>query len=408
MQIEDLNFLVAEDHAFQRRSLVRMLVTLGAKQIAEAADGHAALEAFQGNASPIDIGIIDLNMPGMDGLELIRHLAEENHLGSIILASALDRSLIASVETMSKAYGINLLGTIEKPATLDKLRALIDLHEAQLARPLYEQKVRPLFTPVELAAGLRQGQFDAVFQPKVEFASRRVAGAEALARWRHPQHGLIAPDAFIPLLEQHGLIDELTWIILEKAVAACCSWHAQGLAISVSINLSLLSLGEPRLVDDIIEHVSLQGIEPRFITFEVTESAAMADVPHCLENLARLRMKGFALSIDDYGTGYSSMQQLLRIPFSELKIDKSFVSGAAENETLKSILDSSLALSRRLHLSSVAEGIETEQDWNLLRDLGCDYAQGYFVSRPISGPAFPNWMNEWSRHCRNLLDEQPQ
>src|SRR4051812_11579894 len=128
MQIEDLIFLVAEDHAFQRRSLVRMLTMLGAKQIAEAADGHAALEAFQGSAGPIDIGIIDLNMPGMDGMELIRHLAEDNHLGSIILASALDRSLIASVETMSKAYGINLLGTIEKPATLEKLRALIDLH----------------------------------------------------------------------------------------------------------------------------------------------------------------------------------------------------------------------------------------------------------------------------------------
>jgi EAL domain-containing protein (putative c-di-GMP-specific phosphodiesterase class I) len=164
----------------------------------------------------------------------------------------------------------------------------------------------------------------------------------------------------------------------------------------VSVNLSLKSLTDPGLAERITGLVQKQDLDPRRMVLEVTESAAMTDVGRALENLTRLRMKGFGLSIDDYGTGYSSMQQLSRIPFTELKIDQSFVLSALEKESSKVILASSLDMARKLKLHSVAEGVETRAHWNLLKSLGCDIAQGYFVAKPMDAHTFSEWSLKWT------------
>ena len=163
----------------------------------------------------------------------------------------------------------------------------------------------------------------------------------------------------------------------------------------MSVNLSLKSLTDIRLADRVTELVLSENLEPRHMVLELTESAATTDVGKALENLARLRMKGFGLSIDDYGTGYSSMQQLTRIAFTELKIDQSFVTNAAKQESAKVILESSLDMARKLNITAVAEGVETQADWNLLRQLGCGLAQGYFIARPMEAGAYPNWVRGW-------------
>ncbi len=395
MQIADLHFLVAEDDDFQRRWLMIMLTNLGAKNIVEVPDGLAALKTLQDKAQRIDISFIDLNMPGMDGMELIRHLAKENNQTSVVLASALDSSLLFSVGTMSKAYGIDLLGTIEKPATPENLLELINLYRTPEARNK-SRAIAPTFTFADIQQGLKDKEFEPVFQPKVELTTRQVKGVEAFARWRHPQYGFIVPTAFIPILEENGEMDALAWIIIEKSIVACRKWHAQGLLITVSINLSPSSLAKPGLAEKIAEYVAQQGLDEQYIIFEVTESATITNVPYFLENLARLRMKGFGLSVDDYGMGHASMQELLRIPFTELKIDRSFVSGAAQNQSLEMVLSSSLELCRKLHRQSVAVGVETQQDWDFLYKLGCAYAQGYYIAKPMEGDAIPVWMQEWS------------
>lgn len=218
---------------------------------------------------------------------------------------------------------------------------------------------------------------------------------EALARWRHPVHGIVAPYAFIKPLEDNGLIDELTWVMLEKASACCRTWRARGLDATVSVNLSLKSLSDNKLADRIADIVRSLNIEPRHIVLEVTESAAATDVGHALENLARLRMKGFGLSIDDYGTGYSSMQQLTRIAFTELKIDQSFVTNAAKHESARIILESSLDMAKKLQITAVAEGVETQADWDLLRQLGCGLAQGYFIAVPMDASVCMKWIQGW-------------
>jgi EAL domain-containing protein (putative c-di-GMP-specific phosphodiesterase class I)/CheY-like chemotaxis protein len=395
VQIADLRFLIAEDDEFQRHWLVVMLQKLGAHHIVEAANGKEALDILQAKDAHIDISFIDLNMPQMDGIELVRHLANNECQTAIVLTSALGSALLLSVETMSQAYGVNLLGTFEKPATPEILQKLIDSYQPPAMRKA--RKSLPVFTLQEIRDGIAAGQFEPFFQPKVELATGKVRAVEAFVRWRHPQHGILTPPAFIPVLEASGHMEDLTWLVVERAVGACREWHDMGLMLSVSINLSATSLAEPGLAERILSHIGQHNIDPQYLTIEITELMAMTDVPVCLENLARLRMKGFGLSIDDYGTAHSNVQQLLRIPFLDLKIDRSFVAGASQNKQMHIALSSCLELARKLRRNSVAVGVETREDWDLLRDLGCTYAQGFYIAKPMERDAIPGWIEEWSQ-----------
>ncbi len=392
----EVRFLVVEDHNFQRMTLVRVLQSMGARFIAEASDGREALAYFLDTVEPVDVIICDLEMPNMDGMEFIRHLGQTGAQASIILTSALDKSLISSVETMTRAYGINLLGAIEKPATPSKLVELLNHRTARAPA----RASAPLTAVSEefIVEAIERGLYEPFFQPKIEIATGKLVGAEALARLRDASGWFVPPDVFIPVLENKGLIDGLTWVMLQRSAAACLAWQNNGLGqdINVSVNLSLKSLADTTLADRLTKTVADTGLQPRHMVLEITESAAMTDVAHCLENLARLRMKGFGLSIDDYGTGYSSMQQLSRIPFSELKIDRSFVTDVALHPQRRVILASSIDMARKLGLKVVAEGVESRADWDRLKELGCTMAQGYFIAKPMPASEFINWAASFS------------
>ncbi|RJF99847.1 EAL domain-containing protein [Noviherbaspirillum saxi] len=395
LSIANLRFLIAEDDDFQRHWLSVMLTKLGAQHIIEAQNGRVALELLR-SEQHIDISFIDLNMPDMDGIELVRHLANGNIKTAIVLTSALGSALLFSVETMSKAYGVTVLGSFEKPATPEGLQRLIEQYQPP-AQHADAKPAIPAFALDEIQQGIQAGQFEPYFQPKVELATGKVTAVEVFVRWHHPHYGLVTPSAFIPVLEAGGHMEALTWTVIERSVAACRTWHDRGLMLSISINLSVTSLAEPGLAEKILQHIGHHRIEPRYITFEITELMAMTDIPICLENLARLRMKGFGLSIDDYGTAHSNLQQLLRIPFLDLKIDRSFVVGASQNGQMHIALSSCLDLARKLRRNSVAVGVETREDWDLLRDLGCTYAQGYYIAKPMERDAVPGWIEEWSQ-----------
>lgn len=389
MNANKLIFLVVEDDSFQRHVLIDLLTILGAKNILEAADGAQALNIFRDPDGPhIDIVLCDLNMPEMDGMEFFRHLGSYRSGISTIIISAENSALITSVKNMVRAYGLRLLGAIEKPITLAGLQKLISLHTPLHTPSEHKASNTPNFGLEEILQGIQQEQFEPFFQPKMDIATQKIVGAEALARWIHPDHGVVSPYAFIELLEESNNIDELTLMILKKATEACRLLHDNGHEINISINISLTSLTDISMADKIIQLVQNSGIGPHHVTLEITESAAMTDVAHALENLARLRMHGFGLSIDDYGTGYSSMQQITRIAFSELKIDQSFVKDIADNHALRVIVDSSIGMARKLGIKSTAEGVETQHDLDVLKSMGCDIAQGYFIARPMNFPAF--------------------
>ena len=392
MAVEALRVLVLEDHDFQRKIAVRLLAECGVSDISEAANGDEALKVVRERA--MDVLVCDLQTPGMDGVEFMRHVAEEQLAGSIIIASSLEPALISTVEQMAKAHGLQVLGTMEKPLTRDKLKALLQQYRPSHLPKL--PKVIELMSLEEIAQGVAADQFLPYFQPKVAIASRQLVGVEALIRWRHPQRGLIPPAAFIPVAENTPCMKDLTAIMVEKSLAQCRVWLDQGWPLSVSINFSTDVLSEVGAADNIAARTAAHGIEPAQVVVEVTESMLATNAAHMLETLARLRMKGFGLSIDDYGTGYSSLQQLSRIPFTELKIDRSLVDGVHEKSNLRTLLASSVELARKLKLKSVAEGVETQEDWNVLKELGCDIAQGYLVAKPLPAGELQTWYGEWA------------
>lgn len=387
--IADLHFLVAEDQRVQRTLLVGILEALGAKSVYETADGREAMKIIEDIERPVDVVITDLDMPGVDGLELLRRVSEMGRQRvSVILTTAMGAKLLASVGAMTKAYGLALLGVLEKPLTPGKLAPLIKLHRVSPAHLPQLRMAERTFTLEEIVQGLEDSEFQPYYQPQIDVASGRVKGAEALARWLHPKYGVIGPASFIPVLEQAANLDDLTFLILKKTAAACRAWRERGLNLTVSVNLSLVSLTDTTLADRIAQAVQVEGLEPRHMVLEITETAAMTDVGPALENLARLRMRGFGLSIDDYGTGFSTLRQLMRVPFTELKIDQSFVTGCAESSLSRALVDSSVDMTRRLQIESVAEGVETQSDWNVLQSVGCDAAQGYFFAPPMKAQSF--------------------
>lgn len=391
-----LQVLVIDDHFFQRKVVVHMLSSLGVKDVWQAGNGKQALEMLDSKQiGTLDIILCDLEMPEMDGMEFLRHLSERRPGMSVVIMSSMDSALIASVEKMALSYGLRLLGALEKPSSLDQISHLLKSH--QIAK---SKKVRVAATPLnftldEILQGLQAKQFEPYLQPKVSLKTGRIVGAEALARWMHPKHGVIAPYAFIPLLEKSGSMDEFTFLMLSKAAALSRQLYERGHAISISVNLSLSSLSDTKLADKITKIVKDAGVDPHHLILEVTESAAMTNVAEALENLARLRMRGFGLSIDDYGTGFSSLQQLTRVPFSELKIDRSFVTDCANNRSLRVIVESSIEMAHRLNVKSVAEGVEKEEEWNMLKDMKCNEAQGYFIAKPMDAQSFFEFCAEY-------------
>lgn len=394
-QVAALRFLVVEDQGFQRWAMGHMLETLGATKIFSAGDGQAALEIVKSLDPPVDVVLTDLNMPGMDGIEFIRHLGELGHPVALIVASEQDRSLIASVGTMARTYGVEVLDAIEKPMTGKKLAAALERFSRRDA--VAERAPPPDFPLDEIVHGIARDEFEPYFQAKVEVASGKVRGAEALARWRHAQHGIVLPTAFVHKLETATQIDALTMSMLAKASAACRGWRAAGFDLSVAVNVSLVSLSDTTLADRVLAVVSRHGLEPRHVTLEITETAAASHLGKVLENLSRLRMRGFGLAIDDYGTGYSSMQQLVRIPFTELKIDQSFVRNAPTHASSRAMLESSLEMAGKLAIAPVAEGVESRQEMRLLLELGCPLAQGYYIARPMAADDFLRWLIESQR-----------
>ncbi|MGB3199951.1 MAG: EAL domain-containing response regulator [Nodosilinea sp.] len=338
---------------------------------------------------------LDLVMPDIDGIEVLRRLGELTCQAQVIIISGIGSRVLEAAYRSAAEHGLNVAGTISKPFSQNQLRSLLTTGKPNalgMAKQA-EAQIPPkenLVTIVSLMTAIETHQIEVWYQPKVVCQTGQLAGFEALVRWRHPQAGLIPPDRFIPFAEQTGLIDLLTDAIYTEALAWFSTCFAQA-DLSLSINLSAKSLSDIRLADRIATTCHAYKIDPGRVILELTETSAMADPTTTLDLLTRLRIKGMQLSIDDFGVGYSSLIRLARLPFSELKIDKMFVITAMQSSESQNIINAIIGLGHSLGLRITAEGVEDELAFKFLQQVGCDLAQGYWLSRPMDGPAAAVW-----------------
>ena len=395
LDISGLRFLLVDDESFVLNLTRRVLNKLGARDVAAISDGREALELIDHGDFVPDVILCDLNMPRMDGVEFIRHLGERKVTSAIVLVSGEDQRILQTAESLARSHDLYVLGAIKKPVRVQALEALLrPFDRSRTAVPV--RHMEPI-TEDELTEGIEGDAVSLVFQPKVAVRSKQVIGVEALARWRHPTRGILGPGAFIPLAEESGRIHALTEAVFTKAMVQAGEWRAAGYDLSMAVNFCADSLRRLDLPEYLLRCAADEGVDPSRVTLEVTESRVMRDLRVSTEILTRLRMKGMGLSIDDFGTGHSSLEQLKRVPFTELKVDRAFVFGAAQDPSARAILESSITMGKSLGLNVVAEGAETQEDWDLVEKLGCDVVQGYFVSKPQPPEELPGWIDNWSR-----------
>ncbi len=391
--VSPLRVLIVDDDAAVARFLRAVFADLGIQDVTTADNGSAALEVDVGPGSGIGLIVSDLQMPKLDGIAYLRHLKTLDFQGAVLLMSGADSRLLKAVEGLATSLGLKVLGVLAKPIRRTDLAEALGKLRAATGRRHHPTDVE--ISADELRGALEAGEVDAWFQPQAEARSRRLLGAEALARWKHREKGFIPPSTFIPLAEENNLIDALADRMLVKAMTAASAWRTGGFNLKVSINLSFRNLSRLDLPEWIEEQAVGVGLPLDGLVLEVTESSVATHLSATLEILMRLRLKGVGLSIDDFGTGYATLDYLKQIPFTELKIDRGFVNAAPNDRTSHTILESSIFLAHRLGMSTVAEGVETPAEWNLVVELGGDAVQGYSLARPMPKDQFLSWLQAY-------------
>ncbi len=394
--MRSLKILILEDSPFQLMALHQMLNATGVFDVLTA-DSVARAKQCLRRRGPVDIAICDLQMGGEDGLAFIRHLAAQQGAAALVILSSVERNLIESVAQFARSHGVWVLGALQKPAAPAMLHRLLELYlklGAKRDPGLPVLQAPPLLgLSAEHLPQLRE-QWVAHFQPKVTL-NAEVVGVEALVRWQHPERGLLAPAQFLPEVTRAGLLDELTWQMLEAALALSaqtCLDDGRPLPVAVNIPPSLLARGD--FVERITQALRDYQLPAGVLTLELVESQ-QAPLDHGqVEALLRLRLAGCQLSIDDFGTGESTLLRLMQLPFSEMKVPGEFARGAGSDGRKAAIIAGALVMARRMGMRLVVEGVETAEDFRALKSLGMPVVQGFYIARPMPAEQLQEWLLE--------------
>ena len=349
---------------------------------------------------------LDLNMPTVDGVEVLRLLAGMESEAAIVLISVYEDNILRAAKDIAAGLGLRVLGVVQKPFEAEDIVGTLDRYHEPAVEPRGNRYSNLTFSPAgtaelpsldDLRSAIENKGLEVHFQPKISLPDWAFAGVETLARWHHPEKGSIPPDYFIPFAERHGLIGDLTDLVLEEVCGCCKEWFKNGKNFEVSINISEKSLGDLKFPETLYDKIMDYDLPPSVFCYEVTESTLSSDPAHVLDVLTRLRLKGFQLSIDDFGTGHSSLARLRRLPFGELKIDRMFVEGADSDQECRVIIRNTVEMARGLELKVVAEGVENEAQLDFLWDTGCTLMQGNYFSKPMARERFEDWLHGWNK-----------
>lgn len=396
-----MKILLLDDEPYVLKLLTHQLAKLGFSEVIPHERAQDALALLEEDVGAIGLVFCDLQMPGMDGVEFVRHIARIGYAGGLVMVSGEDDRILKTAEKLAQAHRLNVLGALHKPVSPEQLLQVLESRPARVAAP--SGASREVYEPGDLRRAIANAELVNYYQPKVELVSGNVAGVETLVRWRHPRDGLVFPDQFIPIAEEHGLIDELTRSVLSSALRQARVWQDKNLHLHVAVNISMDNLSNLDFPDLLARKALKEGSALSSLMLEVTESRLMKNPTAPLDILTRLRLKHIGLSIDDFGTGHSSLAQLRDIPFNELKVDRGFVHGAWRDASLRTIFEASVGMARQLGMQTVAEGVEDQDDWDFLRAAGCDLAQGYFIAKPMPADDLAPWVTDWEARRYKLL-----
>ncbi|HEU5350161.1 MAG TPA: EAL domain-containing response regulator [Terracidiphilus sp.] len=340
--------------------------------------------------------LLDLVMPNMDGIEVLRLLGEQQCRAGIVLMSGIDKRVIETAKKMAQSLGLSVVGHLQKPFPITALTTLLETYIAGGAEPLPHEDEVVLFPDEELRAALDRGEIVNFYQPQIRFSTGDVVGVEALARWMHPNRGMVMPDSFIARAESLGLMDKLCWLTVDRGLSEIQRFAGpDGKTPRLSLNVSVTSLRDLKFPDIFLEIANRHGVPAKNIAVEITETGLVDEMSRTLDVLTRLRMRQIQLSIDDFGTGYSMMRQLQNVPAIELKIDKSFVRSMDTSLSDRVMVEKIIEMGHELNMEVVAEGVETQAQFDLLRQKGCDTMQGFLYSRPLSTEKMVEWLAEY-------------
>jgi EAL domain-containing protein (putative c-di-GMP-specific phosphodiesterase class I)/ActR/RegA family two-component response regulator len=340
-----------------------------------------------------DVVVLDLQMPGDDGVSILRHLANSNVRAGILLVTGMDERTIAAAEQYGLSRGLRILGTLQKPFEPDELHQRLERAHAA---------IRPL-TKTDLQQAIDGDELLVYYQPTIRrFADGTwdVAGVEALLRWNHPVRGLLTPASFISMGEEEGLSRAMTDFVLQRGIEQLKGWQAMRLNVGLRVNIAATLISDIDFPDRLEATLAEQNVDPDVLTLEVIETAMLEQKPDTFDILTRLRIKNVNLAIDDFGIGYSSLTQLFRMPFNEMKIDRSLVSRTTESKEACIMVDALVSLAHKLSLTVCAEGVENEETLAFLDSIGCDCAQGFFISPPVSSSQLPKVIARWDQNQR--------
>jgi len=398
--------LLVDDDPTQTIILQAYFSGFGCGTIHEVNSASEALNLLQNNGK-IDLVVSDLMMPDMDGIELLRALKDIRFSGKIALISSLEQSIINSAHKLAELHRLDMIGTCRKPLNRQKLDDLFRQQDRRNSHPHdAEHRTEDYRTIVE---ALETGRFVPFYQPKVNVRSKRIIGVEALARWKHPQRGLLLPRTFMPIIQTGRLSDKLTLNLMYHVFKDMARWQQAGHEIKVAMNITAHEVADINFPAKLEMQIRRFGLNPSLLTLEITENEVLGFNATTLEVLSLLRMMGIGIAIDDFGTGYSNIKTLREFPYTELKIDQSFIRGISTDLFSQESVRTAATLGRQLNMKLLAEGVETSEEWEFIKRRGIDEVQGFYVARPMCEADFMSFYkrNDGIAFLSDQADDKP-
>jgi len=386
------SILIVEDEPFILKLMKRQLNNYGSNNIDVATDGKEAIDKLDDNNN-YDLIISDLNMPNIDGIELMRRLSDRRYNGGIILVSGEDEKLLDIAKVLANALRLTLNGVLKKPVQLNQLVGLLEKNTKN-DRPVVKGNDFHV-TESDIKEAIDNLDIVPYYQPRISLSTMMPVSVEALARWEHSIYGQIQPGLFVHIAEKSTVAQSLTQTMLKQSIDNYEKWQLNNIDLKIAVNTTVHDIEDIHFPEMVELLANSNNMPMSNIVLELTESMLMKRIEKALDTFIRLRLKGATLSVDDFGTGYSNLALLKKTPFTELKIDRSLVQNAHQDPDGYAILEASIVMGKKLGMHVIVEGVESIEELEMAKQLGADEAQGFYIAKPMPASDITEWVKNW-------------